>query len=233
MPYTSRETYEFVSKQSSDPILEWSVCVVSGAEFPIFQSDKDFLKKISPTFAGQKFQIPLPTLCPEEREKMRLAMRNERHLYRRKCSASGKDIISNYSPDKPYKVYDREVRWSDQRDPMDYGRDIDFQKTFFEQYRELYVQVPRPSSITVVVERSDYNNHCGYLKDCYMCFDVGRLEDCLYVSRSYYDTYSMDLSFTGHCEQCYNLTESYECNRCTHSLMLSSCSSCHRCYNCQ
>ena len=115
-----KEVYEFISKQTADPIVEWKTCKVSGQEFPIYKSDLEFYDKISPTFNGKKFPIPTPTLCPEEREKRRLIRKNERKLYKRTCDATGKQIISIYSPDKPYKVYDQQIRRSDQRDPMRY-----------------------------------------------------------------------------------------------------------------
>lgn len=119
----------------------------------------DFYAKISPTFAGQVFHIPTPTLCPEERERRRLSFRNERNLYRRTCDATGKEIISIYSPDKPYKVYDQKIRWSDSRDPMDYGREFDFNKTFTEQFSELMKDVP---AVALVNEYTKQEN-CGYV----------------------------------------------------------------------
>lgn len=93
MNYTSREVYEFISKQTNpaasdgagDPIVERKTCTVSGQSFAIYQSDLDFYNKISPTFAGQKFQIPTPTLCPEERLRRRLLFKNERKLFRSTC----------------------------------------------------------------------------------------------------------------------------------------------------
>ena len=97
MQYTSKEVYEYISKQTNDPITERKICKVSGTEFPIYQSDLDFYNKISPTFypltkgdgdegvRGIKFQIPTPTLCPEERQRRRLSFRNESKLYKRKC----------------------------------------------------------------------------------------------------------------------------------------------------
>ena len=78
----------------------------------------DFYTKISPTFAGKKFQIPTPTCCPDCRQKRRLSFRNERNLYRRICDASGKQIISMYKPDNGYIIYDKSVRRSDARDPQ-------------------------------------------------------------------------------------------------------------------
>lgn len=51
MYYTSKEVYEFISKQTNDPIVEWKTCAISGQPFAIYQSDLDFYAKISPTFA--------------------------------------------------------------------------------------------------------------------------------------------------------------------------------------
>lgn len=119
----------------------------------------DFYNKISPTFAGQKFQIPAPTLSPDERQRRRLAFRNERHLYTRYCDASKKPIISIYSPDKPYKVYDQKIRWSDSWDALDYGRAFDFGKTFTEQFGELMREVP----MAPLTNEFTKQENCGYI----------------------------------------------------------------------
>jgi len=39
MYYTSPEVYEFISKQTNDPIVERKTCRVSGQAFAIYQSD--------------------------------------------------------------------------------------------------------------------------------------------------------------------------------------------------
>lgn len=85
MNYTSREVYEFISTQTHDPIVERKTCTVSGQSFAIYQSDLDFYTKISPTFVDKKFQVPTPTLCPEERLRRRLLFKNERKLFRSTC----------------------------------------------------------------------------------------------------------------------------------------------------
>jgi hypothetical protein len=48
MYYTTKEVYEFIGQQTSDPIVEWKICAISGQEFPIYQSDRKFYDKISP-----------------------------------------------------------------------------------------------------------------------------------------------------------------------------------------
>lgn len=160
MHYTSKEVYEHISHQTNDPIVERKTCTVSGQEFPIFQSDIEFYNKISPTFAGQKFQVPTPKLCPEERQRRRLLFRNERKLYKRKCDATGDTIISIYSPDKPYKVYKQDFWWSDKRSPMDYGQDFDFSKSFAENIKTLLLQVPLLGLNVISNENADYVNYC-------------------------------------------------------------------------
>ena len=143
MHYTSRDVYEYISRQTNDPIIQWKTCRISGTEFPIFQSDIDFYTKISPTFAGQKFSIPTPTICPEERQRRRLLWRNRAKLYKNTCAQSGDSIISIYSPDKPYKVFRQDIRWLDGRDCMDYGQEFDFSKSFTDQFNTLILNVPK------------------------------------------------------------------------------------------
>ena len=158
MIYTSRKVYEYISHQTNDPIIERKTCIISGQPFAIYQSDIDFYNKISPMFTGQKFQISTPTLCPEERQRRRLAFRNERKLYKRRCDATGEQIVSIYSPDKLYKVYNQRYRWSDSRDPMDYGMDFDFTKTFTEQFKRLLYKVPYEALNNADSENSEYTH---------------------------------------------------------------------------
>ena len=139
-----------------DPIVQTKTCHHCQSSFAITQWDLDFYAKISPTFDGQKFQIPTQTLCPDCRQRRRLSFRNERNLYRRSCDASGKQIISIYSPDKPYKVYDQKIRWSDSRDPMSYGRAFDFSRSFTEQFGELIREVRKVGSSSIGSEGLDY-----------------------------------------------------------------------------
>jgi len=53
--------------------------------------DFNFYEKISSASGGE---IPPPTFCPECRFARRMAWRNERALYKRKCDATGINIIS-------------------------------------------------------------------------------------------------------------------------------------------
>lgn len=71
-----KEVYEFISKHTNDPIVEWKTCALSDQEFAVFQSDLDFYDKVSPVYNWEKYLIPTPTLCPEERWRRRFLFKN-------------------------------------------------------------------------------------------------------------------------------------------------------------
>lgn len=60
----------------------------------------------------------------------RFAWRNERVLHRNVCAKTGKKIITGFAPDSDLKVYDREIWWSDDWDPMAYGKDYIFNQPY-------------------------------------------------------------------------------------------------------
>lgn len=161
-------------------IIETKKCKLSGKEFFVTDYDRELLEKISPTYNGKKLILPNPTLCPDERQKRRLSFRNERKLYHRKCDKTGKQIISIYSSDKPYIVYDQKVWWGDDWSGFDYGRNFDFSRTFFEQFNELLISTPKVSILNTRCENSEYTNHTIQSKNCYLCVGTTKSEDCYY-----------------------------------------------------
>lgn len=118
----------------------------------------------------KKFNVEPQDLCFDCAQKQRLCNRNERTLYTRKCDATGKTIISIYSPDSPYKAYKADYWHSDKWDPLSYGRDFDFNRPFFEQFHELKIQVPRLALSNINPVNSDYCNMCVGNKNSYMIF---------------------------------------------------------------
>ena len=241
MQYTSREVYEYVSQQTNDPIAQRKTCAVSGKEFPIYQSDLAFYEKLSPTFDWKKCSIPTPTLCPEERLRRRLLFRNEKKLYRRTCDASGKSIVSNYSPDKNYKVYGIDYRRSDNRDAKDYGVVRDGSSTFTDTFRSVYESAPHISLMVKMNENCDYVNGCGNSKNCYLVFDTDFCEDSMYSSILKHSKNVVDSMHIYYCDtayNCINCTESfalfncYECDQSKYLYSCALCSSCEFCINC-
>ncbi|MDD5770497.1 MAG: hypothetical protein PHE25_06005 [Candidatus Gracilibacteria bacterium] len=225
----------------NEKIIETKTCKQCNASFEITNKDVEFYEKVSPVFQGKKYIIPSPTFCPDCRQQRRLSFRNERKLYKRKCDATGKEIISIYSPDKLYKVYEQNYWWSDNWNPLDYGINFDFNKSFFKQFEELIKEVPRCALEASDNENSNFTNHSARLKDCYLIFDAGFDKNCYYSAMISYsndciDCLKIDNSEVCYecvdCKGCYNLIYSVRNNDCRKSYFLYNCSNCEYCFGC-
>ncbi|OGI78099.1 hypothetical protein A3D42_02675 [Candidatus Nomurabacteria bacterium RIFCSPHIGHO2_02_FULL_41_18] len=187
-----------------------------------------------------RIKVPPPTFCPECRMQRRMAWRNERLLYKRK-DAFGKDTISIYAPNSPFAVYPRDYWWSDAWDSMSYGREYDFSKPFFLQFRELLEAVPVAGVFSSNVVESPYTNHVGFLKNCYLTFASWECEGVYYSDKAGYSKDSFDLYLTDKGElcywvidsiDCYKLFFSAECSGCADSYFLLDCKNCQNCFGC-
>ena len=209
--------------------METANCKNCNQSYEITDKDLVFYKKIA---------APPPTFCPDCRRQRRFAFRNERNLYLRKCDLSGKQIVTTYSPDKPFKVYAHDVWWSDKWDPLEYGQPFDFNKPFFEQYKELQNKVPRMNMIVVNSENSDYSPYCVNSKDCYMCVSSNYSEDVYYSYQTNLSRDCMDSFLCNNCELCYeslygmNLYHCMWTVNCRDSSDLFFCRDCQGCQKC-
>ena len=207
-------------------------CSQCGQKFEITQDDLAFYEKVSPEIGGKKYLIPPPTLCPECRQQQRFAFRNEWKFYHRKCDQSGKQLISIYSPDKPYKVYEPVIWWSDVYDPLSYGRAFDFSRPFFEQFAELNRKVPKSAIQNANSENCDYTNYSAENKNCYLVIGGLGARDCLYSYRVFYSSDLVDCYDLIKCERCYECSESDGLHSSSYCSNSSNCSDCVLCDNC-
>ena len=171
----------------------------------------------------------------------RMAFRNERFIYRGQDSNSGEEIFSAFSAEAPVKVYERDFWWSDGWDPMEYGREIDFNRPFLEQLFELSREVPWPSRSVLRLVNSDYANTAGDLKNCYLCFDGAGNEDSMYCITSGKMKHCIDCYQSGRSELCYENFSIAECyksffgnnNSGSRNIWFSkSCTDCSDCLGC-
>lgn len=237
-----KEVYEFISKQTNDPIIEWRTCAISGEEFAIFQSDKEFYDKISPTFDGQAFQIPFPDISPLERSRRRMLFRNERKFYHDSCKLSWKPILTMFDPEQGYTVYDNSIRWSDQWDSLSYWITFDTSLTFVEQFRALMKSVPHPAVFNTNSENSLYCGHVGYMKNAFLTTASWDCKDIYYSSKCVEAYTCFDLTEWSKLEQCYQCIQcenSYKLFRwikskwCRESYLLYDCENCESCFWCR
>lgn len=205
-----KKTYEFISQTRKDPIVEWKTCAWTGEEFAIYQSDIDMLEKVSPTIGGQKFLFPLPTLSPESRFRRMMMFRNERKLYKRKCSKTGKSIVALYPEQYEGRVYAPDLWRSDNWDPLDFGRKFTPGR-FYEDLKDLFTEVPFLNMFAFSNENSDYTNGSEGNRNCYMIFASDHNRDCYY-------SYSIF--------ECKNVVDGYGCKWCENSYQIIECLNC-------
>ena len=184
----------------------------------------------------KKISVPEPTFCTSCRLQRRLMRRNERVLYTRTCSGSGKRIVSYYDENVSFPVYGREFWYSDGWDGTDCGRDYDFSRPFFEQFAELGKVAPRLQLWNVNSVDSDYSNYVVDSKNCYLCFTaLGGNEDLQYSSYITGSINCVDCDHTTKCDRCY---ECFNCDTCFNSKYCVDSTNCRDswfladCYNC-
>ncbi len=191
----------------------------------------------------EKMEVPPPTFCPECRFQRRIMFRNERVLYQRACDLCSRSIITVFSPDKPFKVYCSPCWWSDEWDAMGYGQEYDPSRPFFEQFAELQKEVPYMNLVVdhPTLVNSDYTNHAGHLKNCYLSFDCDFCESMSYCTTIYNTKDSMDVLVGDALELCYgdiNTSRSFrtffseDCTDCNEVYFSKNCSGCHNCFSC-
>lgn len=207
-----------------------SSCQICHENFQITDEEIKFLDRMSPTFAGKKFTIPAPDMCPDCRLANRTAHRNEQYMYHTTSAVSGQPLIALYSPDsqnsKQYKIVSNEEWWSDQWDGTDFGQDFDFNRPFFEQFHELCLKIPHVNLIQVSNENSPYTTGTGYCKNCYLINCSENCEDSYYgkliqSSRDILDSsYVYDSEL---CYQCFYVKKCYNCNYVSYSQNCTDC----------
>ncbi|MBT7736602.1 hypothetical protein HN709_02845 [Candidatus Peregrinibacteria bacterium] len=211
-------------------------CKFCKTPFEISDDDLGFYKKLN---------VPVPTLCPDDRLRRRLSWRNERTLYHRTCDFCEKSMVALYPEDSSYTVYCQDCWWSDKWDPKKYGRDFDFSRGFFEQFDELMHEVPMYGLVNDFgsLENSDYVNYVTDGKNCYLTFAANFLEDVMYSSYVWQSKNILDCSYSTGLELCYDcidcdllyhcrsLQNSKNCSDCMFGLGLSGCKHCFGCVN--
>ncbi len=183
---------------------------------------------------------PIPE-CFDCQQQHKLSFRNGRCLYRRTCDATGKSIVSIYAPNSPYTVYESEYWYGDKWDALSYGRDFDFNRPFFEQFKELHTQVPRMALLNANSENSDFCNMTLGNKDCYFVIGGDYNDGVLYGTLCMHNKSSVDCDYGNHNELCYDLFESFNCygcrsiidsKNCSDCAYVSDCIGCHDCILC-
>lgn len=201
----------------------------------------DFLIKPDDFSFYEKIQVSTPRICPPCRAQRRLAFRNERSFYKRPCDKCKKDMVSMYSPNKPYPVWCHDCWFKDDWNPKDYALAYDPQKPFFEQFQKLWESVPKIALIHIRNINSEYLNISADSKDCYMIIESSNNENCIHCYWIQVCKDLVDVSFSHQTELSYesdDLYSSYKlfysksCHNSRESYFLLNCRDCVNCIGC-
>ncbi len=211
---------------------ETRLCQSCKADFVIEDEDFGFYDKI---------KVPPPTWCPKCRNIRRWSYREENNLHKNTCALCGKSILATVREEKPFTVYCRECWRSDKWDPMEYGRDYDFSRPFFLQYRELFESVPRVALTGRGSINSEYIHASDYCKNCYNIFwsfysENSQNSFALLSSKYAYDCYTADNSDhvyeVLHSNRMYKSSFAYFSDECMDSSFVYNCVGCSDCFGC-
>jgi len=184
-------------------------CIKCKNGFEITEQDSLYYAKVT---------APDPTSCPPCRDRARLVFRNERYYYPRTCDLCGKSMIAVYDPQYINNVYCHACWWSEKWDSKKFGLSFDFNRPFFDQYKELLISVPK---LAMMNDNGTGSENCEYTydisrgKNCYLVLSSWFMQDCMY---------SFQLNRVKDCTDCYFVIESE---------LMYNCVNCEKCYNCQ
>ncbi len=218
---------------------ETKICKKCSREFTIETEDSAYYEHI---------QVPPPSMCPDCRAQRRMVWWNEHNLYRKKVaspstssgSASG-EVFSTYPEHSPIKIYEHGYWWSDAWDPMQFGRDYDPKRSFFDQMKELMHVMPRSSREIKSLTNSDYSDNSNNVKNGYLCFDASNCDDIMYCialnhcknSLDVYQANGLELSYE--ILQCGHMYQSFFCHdsgNCRNVWLSRDCIDCEDCFGC-
>lgn len=185
------------------------VCAVSGEEFEVSDIERSL---------REKFELYNdPERAPWIRFREIGAFWPHWNLHKRKCDKTGKQIISIFSEDCLYPVWNRD-EWMKHANPP--SAEFNEQKDVFPQLWDLFQRCPLPHTFQSHNQNCEYTDDWYYSKNCYLCHSGEHSENCRY---SYGSDGIRDVSFAAfsfYSELCLDLINS---ERCFESFYLVGC----------
>ena len=96
--------YQGEVAEASDEIVDTDDNIVSGIlqcevtekNYRILKPELEFYRKMN---------LPIPRICPDQRHKRRMQLRNPRKLHQRNCDKCSAEIQTSFAPERPEQVY--------------------------------------------------------------------------------------------------------------------------------
>ena len=212
--------------------MEIRNCEITGQSFSISREEGE---------AYAFFDLPLPTLSPQERCRRYLTFRNDQQFFWRRCSATGTKIHSIYPDEAPFPVVSLEYWKSPECDNLKHAVNYESSRLFIEQLQELWNKVPRPAQ---TLEQSLDSRVCRNVKDVassFLLFNAAKVVSSFYSSFLFDSHSCCDCYFVFSSAECYECVHCFDCRRlrwaefcsgCADSFFLSHCRNCRHCLFC-
>lgn len=205
------------------------VCITCLGDFEITKKEQEFIKQ---------FEVPAPDECYECRlKKMMSFWPSIWRWYNRKCDATGDTIITNYPANARFSVYKMNYFNSDSWTP-DF-LELDFNKSFFSQFKTLQEKTPRPHQLWDNIENCLYCDDIRNSKSCYLSSSILDCENLYYSYRNLRCKDSTDLVFCWDInlstslvfwKNCYKVNYSVFVTECSESMFLYDCKNVKNCF---
>lgn len=202
-----------------------SICQISWEMFVVSDHEIALRKKFG-------FE-DLPLWKPKYRLQQLGAFYPNWGLYKRKCDKTNVGLISTFTPDCPYPVWQRQ-EWFKYANPP--SAKIDFDKPFFEQARGLFFQCPIPHIFQFQCENCEYTDDWYESRDCYLCHGGDTNEGVRYSAHINRCKDCICCVMLEGCQWCFdgvNCKNAFHCIHCLDVRDSHNCSMCYDCRNCR
>lgn len=201
-------------------------CKETGTFWTLTEGEKDLYHAL---------HLPIPTLGPIARLRRLAASVGGFDLFRR-----GKEQhVSMYDPESPAQLITNAEWHGNTFDPLAYGQQYDPRRSFFEQWHELSLRVPRSYLIQdPESENSPWGIYDLFVKNSYFTYANLECEQALYSDISVQCKHIVDCTSCVRCEVCYETVQCFDsshlsfCERCEGCLNLWFCLGCRNCHDC-
>lgn len=208
------------------------VCSETGESFDITERDIEMLKLL---------RVPPPKTVWWAAIRRQRAFLGGVDLFRR-VLPNGQSIVTMYDPESTVPIIPLREWQSDAFETLAFGKDVDANRPFFEQWRKFSERVSRPAMIQGPSnENSEWALDGLYQKNCYFTYGGTKNEDLMYSDICISCLRSSDLTICSECADCFGLVDCTNCTnvffserseRCSDSAFLLECRNCADCFGC-
>lgn len=169
-----------------------------------------------------------------------MAWRGKDYFFR-PCSKTGKQCISIYPPDEEMVTYSADAFYAPDWTGLEFGRDFDFNRPFFEQFFEFWYSTPKQIANAYNNENCDYLINAHRNKSCYLVDEIDVSRDCYYgyniqhcesIVNGFYARKSQYCYEVSQIDNCYEVFFGHNIYHSSNCAFVRNCRNCNHCLFC-